>query len=350
MKNTVTYNNSYQISKIGRDDYWDSAKGILICLVVIGHLLELTADCIPESLYVWTIIYLFHMPAFLLISGFFVKLSKRNPLRRIPKFVCLYVFVQYTSHILEFILGERSDWYGDLLSPTLGAWFLLFLVYANYISFFLKQSVKPNKIWMFVALVIGCVVGFVPYITNKGGLSRFFVFLLFFLAGYFEDWNSILKILRKKRTSLVIVSVIAIILFLIMQYEGVFQRQTLSGSISYLELYPGEEWKGLLFRFSLYFVSMLITMGFFSIVPQGNKILSSLGKNSLYIYIIHILIMFHLYDAFSEVITVESQIEKTLIVSGLTLLTLAVIIIVVIKCVAFLKTKYNRRMDGSSGE
>ena len=55
-----------------RLDYIDRAKGILIILVVIGH--------IWQSGPVFNTIYVFHMPAFFVISG--LLLGLRNPTER----------------------------------------------------------------------------------------------------------------------------------------------------------------------------------------------------------------------------------------------------------------------------
>ena len=48
----------------------DSLKGILIVLVVFGHAIQevLKQDCFDN--HVWNLIYSFHMPAFMAISGF----------------------------------------------------------------------------------------------------------------------------------------------------------------------------------------------------------------------------------------------------------------------------------------
>ena len=56
-----------------RDAYFDNVKGILILLVVIGHLIEpfYLKSKFVESLY--TFIYTFHMPAFIFLSGLFFK-------------------------------------------------------------------------------------------------------------------------------------------------------------------------------------------------------------------------------------------------------------------------------------
>lgn len=48
----------------------DSLKGWLILLVVLGHAIQNTlgADC--DNNHLWNMIYSFHMPAFMAISGY----------------------------------------------------------------------------------------------------------------------------------------------------------------------------------------------------------------------------------------------------------------------------------------
>ncbi|WP_332694487.1 IS200/IS605 family transposase [Halalkalibacter lacteus] len=56
-----------------RNPYFDNAKAVLIFLVVLGHILSefLHEDQLVSSVYLF--IYLFHMPAFVLIAGYFAK-------------------------------------------------------------------------------------------------------------------------------------------------------------------------------------------------------------------------------------------------------------------------------------
>ena len=67
--------------------YWvDCAKGILIVLMVIGHNIQFGsgAEMLSENLYydnwIFKIIYSFHMPCLMLISGFFsyYSIQKKN--------------------------------------------------------------------------------------------------------------------------------------------------------------------------------------------------------------------------------------------------------------------------------
>ena len=51
-----------------RNDYFDNIKSVLITLVVIGHfLLPLESTRLKDGLV--NVIYLFHMPMFIMVSG-----------------------------------------------------------------------------------------------------------------------------------------------------------------------------------------------------------------------------------------------------------------------------------------
>ncbi|MDA3100191.1 acyltransferase family protein, partial [Staphylococcus pseudintermedius] len=56
-----------------RDAFFDNARAILIFLVVFGHLIQPYTDAHPTVYALYLLIYSFHMPAFLFISGYFAK-------------------------------------------------------------------------------------------------------------------------------------------------------------------------------------------------------------------------------------------------------------------------------------
>ena len=61
-----------------RKAYYDNAKFLLVFLVVLGHFIQSYIHDNKIIFTLYTTIYLFHMPAFILISGYFAKGFRRK--------------------------------------------------------------------------------------------------------------------------------------------------------------------------------------------------------------------------------------------------------------------------------
>lgn len=162
-----------------RDSRFDIAKGVLIFLVVLGHsffALDETGDCLFD-LPIHKAIYSFHMPAFMLMSGYFFFVSNQKPLWQlcynkiqtigIPFLtftVCAYVLM----YIKTLLLGS---------SISLGFWGLCCDIW-NFI-------LTSNVMWFLASLLINCVL--------VGSLSRFeygYVgYIVIFLVAHFIPVN-----------------------------------------------------------------------------------------------------------------------------------------------------------------
>ena len=60
-----------------RNDYFDNIKSVLITLVVIGHfLLPLESTRLKDGLV--NVIYLFHMPMFIMVSGYHIRDDRKS--------------------------------------------------------------------------------------------------------------------------------------------------------------------------------------------------------------------------------------------------------------------------------
>ena len=71
-----------------RDSYFDNLKTILIFLVVLGHFTNLN-NSVPLMGAINNVIYSFHMPIFIFISGYFSKSIKAQRSTEIENILCI---------------------------------------------------------------------------------------------------------------------------------------------------------------------------------------------------------------------------------------------------------------------
>ena len=83
---------------MARDNRIDTLKGLLIILVVLGHVITTLDNVNIVNHAVMGIIYIFHMPLFILISGYLTKSPEKQTARDMWKgllnlFVILVIFL-----------------------------------------------------------------------------------------------------------------------------------------------------------------------------------------------------------------------------------------------------------------
>ena len=176
------------MSTKSRNYFLDNYKALLILLVVMGHFIEPchTNNPVLESLK-W-IIFSFHMPAFIFISGFFSKramsLEKLIQKLVIPYFV--YELLYYFLYV--FVIHKETGLY--LNRPKFSLWYLMALFFWRIITPYF-QKIPGN---MAIAFTAGLLIGYTQ-LGNFFSIPRTLFFYPFFLAGYYfqEDWFEILR-------------------------------------------------------------------------------------------------------------------------------------------------------------
>lgn len=108
-----------------REPFWDVLKGILIYLVVLGHFVQYgtTGDFWQHPLFRG--IYIFHMPLFILVSGYFGVHSLSRPwipfLRKLFIHLLIPIAVFYLCQLLILSLYCPKQ---PLVDYFRGMWFL----------------------------------------------------------------------------------------------------------------------------------------------------------------------------------------------------------------------------------
>lgn len=160
-----------------RDARFDNLKGILIFLVVFGHLLELVGG--PAAAWLYRLIYSFHMPAFVFCSGWFARFDAARFFRRL-----LYPYLVYQT---LYLLFDRLVLHGDApLQYTTPYWLLWYLFSMMLWTLLLPliDGVKSPKAALLACLAAALASGFDPTIGYNMSLSRTLVLLPFFAAGH----------------------------------------------------------------------------------------------------------------------------------------------------------------------
>ncbi|NKE05511.1 acyltransferase family protein [Mesobacillus selenatarsenatis] len=267
-----------------RDYYFDNAKFILIFFVVFGHLLRSFIEDNEMIYNLYKVIYTFHMPAFILVSGFFARgFNKKGYVMKIAKKLILPYFIfQLIYSIFYYFLYSKSTFTMDPLNPHWSLWFLISLFCWNIMLIGFSKLNAP--IGLLVAFGMGLGVGYVDWISNYLSLSRTFVFFPLFLIGYHLSKDHISTLTRPafKAGALVTFALV----FLGFYFNPDIDYKWLLGSKPY-SLMEAASIASMFTRLGFYLLSLLMVFSFLTIVPKKQYFFTDLGKNTLYVYLLH---------------------------------------------------------------
>lgn len=175
--------------------YWDNLKGLLMLLVVFGHFVETYGGYFSHKNLIWTAVYSFHMPAFALVSGYFIRRSSKDPIEKVPKAAGLYLMMMLLYTIRPFLYGKGFSM--ELASPKYGLWYLLFLVYAYVLTHFLNRK---NEILILAGTVLaGMLAGFDSSVGRAWGIGQSIYIMPYLIIGACMDVDRIAVFARRHK-------------------------------------------------------------------------------------------------------------------------------------------------------
>lgn len=276
-----------------RVPYFDNAKAILICLVVFGHMISKYIETESFLAKIYLFIYTFHMPAFVLISGYFAKKINQSGYfqKLIKKLLIPYAVFQifYTFYYVVFFQDEIEF---SLLVPRWGLWFLISMLFWNLLLYFFIKI----KFGIPLAVLISLFVGYDSNVDELLSLSRTFFFFPFFIVGYYLKEEHF--ILLKSRINVVIGILIAIIGFvLIYLYVPIDFSSWLLGKRPFDEISDMPFYYDWFMRFCTYVMTAVATYMFLTLVPTRETFFTSIGKSTMTIYLLHMALVRIFYDS-----------------------------------------------------
>ncbi|MEK7801743.1 MAG: acyltransferase family protein, partial [Pseudomonadota bacterium] len=262
-----------------RNTALDAIKGLLIFLVVFGHLIETNHHALTEGIYHF--IYIFHMPCFIFISGMLAKADTAHILSRIKYCALVYVLFNALYCAFGYYIVKEEIW---LLTPYWIMWFLFSLACWNGLLFIFKYS----PYLLIPAVFLGLGSGMIDNMNHELSFQRTFYFLPFFLAGfYISHYKSVFIKLSHSETIKMVLYGLSICLVTLTTCFHRFSLGTLYGSISY-KMNDLDDASGMFERLLLMGNSVaMIYILFYLYGRYRITWLQRYGRASLGIYLLH---------------------------------------------------------------
>ncbi|MGS2591760.1 acyltransferase family protein [Streptomyces hebeiensis] len=267
-----------------RDAFFDNAKYLAIVLVAMGHAWEPLRDGSRAVSALYIVVYTFHMPAFIIISGYFSRGFDFRPdrvRRLITGILVPYVVFEVAYSLFHRYTDDDPSMPISLLDPWYLTWFLLAL--------FIWRISAP--VWRLirwpvpVALAIAALATTSPQIGDDLDLQRVLQFLPFFVLGTCLKPEHFL-IVRRKEVRLLAVPVFAVTVVFAywavtrMNMAWFFHRDSAP------EL-GAPWWSGIPMTFALFGCSLVLTACFYAWVPGRRTWFTALGAGTLCGYLLH---------------------------------------------------------------
>lgn len=301
-----------------RDLRLDGLKYVLICLVVLCHLMQ---GCRYDGSFFqafYSVVYSFHMPLFVLLSGFFfhanackkVHFSNKKIIEPLIVWHFLILFLYETVALHQFDIKRYF-----IFEPS-PLWYLVSLIFWRWMAYGMDKALsirgmelaEGGKKLLFVILsVIISNLAFCLINEIDGcffSLMRTFQFFPFFVIGHCITQRQ-MALLQKKPIVLGLLALTVISVVLICHYAGSDYNAILYSKygIKDLQSILGTDFAAtFLIRFTCFLISLTLSLFFLSIFRCPHWV-SNNGTSTLFILCTHVVLYYIVRQMDSLIIT-----------------------------------------------
>lgn len=314
------------LSRTG-ESYFLNLRFLLITCVFVGNAIEPLIARMPamHALYVW--IYTFHMPLFVLVTGYFAKtnLFGAKGRKALLQIAVQYVIFQSLYSLLDVTVFKVDQIHHSFFAPYLLLWFLMSHLFWR-LAAMLMHRLHP-LLQLAASIAASAAVGYIAVDGTWMSLSRTFVYLPFFIAGYHLSADSFLKIYSPK-VRFAAVALSAALLGAAALWGKQLPLGWLYGSMTYGQLHEYHWYAGFL-RLGMYALQLLASAAFLAWVPKREHRITDWGRRTLYVFLLHGLIV--------RLLAVSPVYDAVHGLAGASALLLGAVLLTVLLCQPFVK-------------
>ncbi|MEO3871684.1 acyltransferase family protein [Nonomuraea sp. B12E4] len=271
---------SKSFAKSARDPFFDNAKYLAILLVVTGHLVEPHRDSpLVHALYFF--VYLFHMPLFILLTGYLSRnftFGAGKARKLIATLAVPYLIFETAYSLPSLIL------YGEfkltILEPYFLTWFLLSLFLWR-----LSTPVWQQLRWpLLVALGLSLLTG-TSALPDELSMNRTFGLLPFYVLGLMLRPEHF-QLLRRPYMRLAGACTLGIGLAAALLVHTSVPTEWIRWRHSNAQI-GVDDLTGTAIRLALLVAGAVLVAAFLAITPARHTWFSGLGSATMYAYLLH---------------------------------------------------------------
>ncbi|WP_379146115.1 acyltransferase family protein [Paenibacillus sp. sgz500992] len=267
------------------ETFFLNLRFMLIVTVFVGNAIEPLISRMDgmHSLYLW--IFSFHMPLFVLVTGYFARKSLTGSAGRkvLLQIAMQYLIFQSLYSALDVSLFHVSNIHHSFFAPYLLLWFLA--SHACWRLLMLGMGKWSRAAQIAFAVTAGVAVGYLQLDGVWFSISRTFVYLPFFVIGYHFSFSNFAKWVQKYVK--IAAAAFSVLIFALLAVLGSgFPMGWLYGSMTYMQLGAGEWYAGL-YRLAVYALQFTASLAFLGWVPYQVSRMTDWGRRTLYVFLLH---------------------------------------------------------------
>lgn len=263
-----------------RDAMMDNLKALLLFCVAFGHTLDVYKGAGGIELYLMKYIYLFHMPLFAFITGYFTKNLDKARENAVGKCLTPYLVFQGIYVIMANVMIKlglaafNSNVFNSSIIVPSSAFYYLLAVF--FWKMFAKDIMKL-RCPLIISILLGEVISLTQMDELHIGYGAVFSLLPFFVMGVLCDSEFIKKIRNIPKVVAVIILMLGILPAIYLPYAIHSVRMTYS-SVGFGNL------EGMAYRLLYYVIAMLMGMALICLMSEKKNIFTNIGKSSILVY------------------------------------------------------------------
>lgn len=270
-----------------RNAYICNLKFFLIYLVVLGHTLEYFLDK-ELALHLYKLVYLFHMPVFVFLSGMFTKTIEACKKQWVTT-LGYYIMCQGIVVLSKAIFAKTAI---GFIKPYWHLWYLLSLVLWSWLGILvinLQNRGVRSIVILAVAILVACICGVIPWINRSLSLSRTIVFFPYYYLGMMVR-PSIFR--EKRKLGFITLIPLSLGMFILLRvnidYSFFYHAQAFGPNISNLN--------GIILRGLCFLVACFAGITILCFMPNKRFAFTKFGMDTLPIYLLHVLFLPIIYQ------------------------------------------------------